>query len=162
MQKPLYRAKLVAVEGGFEQSFGANVVHVEDELVALGELVPDPKRGLPHGTPVHSLLVHLERGRPTEYELNDQSNAVEAEAVIAVEVGPKALVVRFVNGRGPRPGRVLLSRAIELFRDAKTTAEEQAPLASLRVEYSVKPRVAADLARVLGTTKAPAKKARSR
>jgi hypothetical protein len=75
-----YRPALtVRLDGGIEQTFDANVVHVDDEVAAFGELVPDPDRGLPYGTVVHSLLVHLGEQGAEQIEFNDQGNSVPSQ-----------------------------------------------------------------------------------
>ncbi len=158
MAKPTYRSSLEAVDGGFEQSYTANVIHIDDELLAFGELVPDPQRGLPYGTPVHSLMVHLERKRPVTFELNDQANAVGASDVATIEVARTWMRIRFQSGRGPLPGRVSLAPEIELFRDAKRSAKESAPLASLQIAYAIAPKAFARLGKLLASA-APKKRA---
>lgn len=112
-----YRPILTSVGGAHEQSFTANVVHVDHTLVAFGDVVPDPARGLPYGTPVHSLLVHVSRGRPSRFELNDQGNTVRMDAVERIELARDQVRIVFRPGAGPASGRVSLSKEIELFED---------------------------------------------
>jgi hypothetical protein len=113
-----YRPTLADLpNGGVEQSFDANVVHVDDELVAFGELLPDPTRGLPYGTPIHSLLVHLGDDGPEMVEFNDQENTIEVDAVERVELAPKHVRLHFRRGAGVVAGRVTLAPEIEVFED---------------------------------------------
>lgn len=133
MPHPLYRPQLSGGEGAFEQSFDANVVHVDDDLVAFGELVPDPERPLPHGTPVHSLLFHLAEDGVELVELNDQGNTVPASAVAGVELASGHLRVAFRAGKGPFAGRVSLSPEIEIYEDADDDAVQ---LSAVRVRFT--------------------------
>jgi hypothetical protein len=116
--KPYRPTLATGPEGGVEQSFAANVVHVEDDLVALGDLIPDDPRGLPYGTPVHSLLVHLgDGGRPEMIEFNDQGNSVSVGTVERTELSRERLRLVFRRGAGPFAGRVPLAEEIEVFED---------------------------------------------
>lgn len=132
----VYRPNLLALpDGGRAQVFAANVVHIDDELVALGELIPDPRRGLPHGTPIHSLLIHLEDRAPSAFELNDQGNTVSASDVVRVDVEPGLVRIRFREGHGPSPGRVSLDPSIEMLHDESLTDEDGRPLRELHVAF---------------------------
>jgi hypothetical protein len=114
-----YRPTLTYLPGGVaEQSFHANVVHVDDELVAFGDLLPDDERGLPHGTPVHSLLVHLGEDGPEAIEFNDQGNTVDVDAVQEFDLARGYARLSFRGGAGPFAGRVSLAPEIEVFEDA--------------------------------------------
>jgi hypothetical protein len=143
-----YRPSLAErADGGYEQSFTANVVHADDALVAFGDLVPDAVRGLPYGTPVHSLLVHLSAGRPEMIELNDQGNTVGAESVTRADLARDHVRIVFDRDAGPVAGRVSLSEEIELFEDVipdpddETFSEydrfEDVPLTSLCVRFDL-------------------------
>jgi hypothetical protein len=120
--------------GGVEQSFRANVVHVEDELVAFGDLIPDSARGLPYGTPVHSLLVHIGEDGLEMIELNDQGNSVMTDAVKKVELSRDEVRFYFRAGAGPLAGRVALAREIEVFEDVPF---KSVSLAAVRVRFDV-------------------------
>jgi hypothetical protein len=101
-----------------EQRFAANIIAVEDGLIALGDLLPKPGKALQFGTPIHSLLIHLD-GAQTWFELNDQGNTRDTSDVERLELTPTTLRIVFAAGRGPYSGRVSLSPEIEIFdRDA--------------------------------------------
>jgi hypothetical protein len=113
-----YRPALTSLpDGGFEQTFTANVVDVDDGLIAFGELVPNDPRGLPYGTVVHSLLIHLEDEEPSMIELNDQGNTVDADRVAHAELERGRLRLVFYQGDGPFAGRVSLDKSIDIFED---------------------------------------------
>lgn len=135
MGRPIYRPELSGGPGAIEQAFDANVVHVDEGLVAFGELVPDPERPLPHGTPVHSLLVHLDEEGPALVELNDQHNTVPIAAVDGAELARDHLWLRFRPGQGPVAGRVSLAPEIEVFED-DAERDDEALLAAVRVRFT--------------------------
>jgi hypothetical protein len=116
--KPYRPAFVVAPDGGVEQSFTANVIDIDETAVAFGDLIPDAARGLPYGTPVHSLLVHLgEDGRPELLEFNDQGNTVAVAAVERVELESNHVRFVFRADAGPYAGRVSLAPELEVFED---------------------------------------------
>jgi len=130
-----YRPSLTrGATGEAEQSFTANVVHIEDALIAFGEIVEAPPRGLPFGTPVHSLLVHFEGDRLALIEFNDQGNTVEADAVSRIELARDHLRIHFHEGAGPFAGRVSLAPEIEIFRDEEGN---EGQLGTLCVHFNV-------------------------
>lgn len=136
MSRPGYLPSLsVLGPGALEQAFDANVVHVDDDLVALGEIVPDPERPLPHGTPVHSLLIHLGEDGPELVELNDQHNTVGVAALCRTELARDQLRLAFLPGQGPVPGRVSLAPEIEVFDD-DAERDDAPPLAAVRVRFT--------------------------
>ncbi len=116
--KPYRPTLATGLDGGVEQSFMANVVHVEDALIAFGDLIPDAARGLPYGTPVHSLLVHLGDDGPEMIEFNDQGNTVSVETVKHAELALDHVRFVFRPDAGPFAGRVRLAAEIEVFEDA--------------------------------------------
>ena len=120
------------------------MVHVDDDLVAFGELVPDGARGLPHGTPVHSLLVHLGDAGPEQLELNDQANTIAIDALTHVELSRDEIRFELRTGAGPFAGRVSLASDLELFEDAVPDGDlasyeryEDVQLSSLRVRFTL-------------------------
>lgn len=129
-----YRPNLIDGPDGAEQSFTANVVAVEEELVAFGDLLPDEERSLPHGTPVHSLLIHLGEDGPELFEFNDQGNTVECEALARTELGRDRIRFVFHEAAGPWAGRVSLGEAIEVFEDEEY---EDAQLGALTIVFDV-------------------------
>lgn len=130
-----YRPELTDLpDGGVEQSFHANVVHVEDDLVAFGDLIPDTARGLPYGTPVHSLLVHMGENGPEMIELNDQGNSVKVDAVEGMDLSRDQARFFFRENSGPCAGRVSLAKEIEVFTDMPF---ELVRLGALRVRFHV-------------------------
>jgi hypothetical protein len=140
-----YRPALTNLPGGgLEQSFDANVVHVEDDLVAFGELFPDSARGLPYGTPVHSLLVHVGEHGPEMVEFNDQGNSVAIDAVERVDLVRDQARFFFRDGNGLVAGRVSLAKEIEVFEDVEpersgvgVPSGGALELAALRVRFDV-------------------------
>jgi hypothetical protein len=104
-------------DGGIEQSFTANVVHVEDALVAFGDVIPDAARGVPYGTPVHSLFVHVGDDGPKMIEFNDQGNTVYIDALRHAELARDHVRFVFHHGAGPFAGRVSLAEDIDVFED---------------------------------------------
>jgi len=143
-----YEPALVVGPEGVEQSFTANVVSTEDDLVAFGDLLPDEQRGLPFGTPVHSLLIHLGDEGPELFELNDQGNTVKRRALLRAELGSDRLRFVFRARAGPFAGRVSLSREIEVFRDkrpsrtgpfAKYRRFDDVRLSVLEIRFAIEP-----------------------
>jgi hypothetical protein len=133
-----YRPDLTDLPGGgVEQSFDANVVHVDDGLVAFGDLIPDLARGLPYGTPVHSLLIHLDENGPEMVEFNDQGNTVEIDALERVDLSRNQ--VRFVlrEGAGLFPGRVSLAAEIEEFEDVWLEPGAAVELGAILVRFDI-------------------------
>jgi hypothetical protein len=128
-----------------EQRFTANIVDVQDQLIALGELLPEPGKALAFGTPIHTLLIHLD-DEHTCFELNDQGNTREMDDVERLEVTPTTLRIVFAAGRGPYSGRVSLSPEIEIF-DRDTHEPEQ--LRSLLVEMNPTTAQLAQIKRLL-------------
>ena len=119
--------------------------------------MPDRRRGLPYGTPIHSLLIHLdEEGAPEAFELNDQGNTVPRKAVTAIEVTRDAVRLTFAQGKGPRPGRVSLDPEIEIFAPPKKTSASKARLGALRVTFEASPAVTKKLRDVLTSPRKPA------
>jgi hypothetical protein len=158
-----YKPRLVEIEDGrFEQEFTANVVHVDDVLVAFGELIPDPDRPLPAGTPVHSLMLHLPSDEvPFMAEFNDQGNTRYGEDVEAIELGRTDLRVRF--SAGPYAGRVSYSEASDPFEDERPDGDDRfefdwyeryddIDLASLRIRFDLDETRHAELKRQLART----------
>lgn len=145
MRRPYAPRLAASAEGGFEQTFTANVVHVDEDLVAFGDVLADPARGLPFGTPVHSLLVHYAGGRPGEVERNDQHNAVGIDAVERIELSPDRLRIVFRADRGPFAGRVSLSEEIEVFDDVEPGRFADVRLTALSVEFSADSQLLARL-----------------
>jgi hypothetical protein len=138
MKRAAYQPTITTLsDGTVEQSFSANVVHVSDEVIALGDIIPDKKKGLPYGTPVHSLLLHLsERGAVELIELNDQDNTVPRKAVRELTVARGTLRIVFQKGKGPLAGGVaapdtgpaLGALKVAFEADAATTKKLQAKL----------------------------------
>lgn len=121
---PTYRRQLVSSDGGVEQQFTANVVHLdvgdEGTQIAFGDLVRS--RGVPlrRGTLVHSLILQLPSamGEGTaSLELNDQGNTRDADTLAHCEPGRTHFRAHFRPGTGPFAGRVSLSEAIEILTD---------------------------------------------
>jgi hypothetical protein len=113
-----------------EQRVAANIISVSTELIAFGELLPERGKALELGTPIHTLLIHLD-GPETMFELCDQGNTRDASDVERVELAPTSLRGVFAAGRGPYSGRVSLAPEIEFF-DHDAHASEQ--LRSVLVE----------------------------
>ncbi len=135
-----YRADLQPTDSGMEQSFTANVVHVEETgegwLVALGDLSPPPEgQPINAGTPIHSLLLQL--SDEPEYdtvELNDQGNQRGiGQCVKRIELTATSLRVIFLEGQGPYAGRVSLSEELEFLEDE---VADDVQLASVRVTFT--------------------------
>lgn len=126
---------------GDEQRFSANIISVEKRLIALGELLPEPGKALKFGTPIHTLLIHLQHGE-TLFELNDQGNTRRMSDVECVELTPTALRIVFVAGRGPYSGRVSLSPEIEIFdRDTHTPKQLRSVLIEMNPTASQLERI---------------------
>lgn len=143
-----YRPTLTALpDGGVEQAYDANVVHLEDALIAFGEILPDDPRGLPFGTPVHSLLVHCADGGAADMlELNEEGNTVDADEVARTELTADHVRFVFRDGAGPYPGRVGLSPEIEVFEDEEF---DDVPLSSLLIRFTIDDAKLAELRRRL-------------
>jgi hypothetical protein len=97
-----------------EQRFTANIISIQRQLLAFGELLPRPGRALKFGTPIHSLMIHLD-GKDTLFELNVQANTRDTKDVERVELTSMRLRVVYAMGRGPYSGRVSLAPEIEIF-----------------------------------------------
>ena len=129
-----------------EQRFTANIISVSKQLIAFGELLPAPGKALKFGTPIHSLLIHLD-GDQTLFELNQQSNRRDTRDVARLEVTATTLRLVFAPGRGPYSGRVSLSRDIEIFeRDKFAPQQVRSVLVVMRPTASQRARIAQLLA----------------
>ena len=99
-----------------EQRFVANIISVQKQLIAFGDLRPTRGKALKFGTPIHTLLIHLDdEDDETLFELNDQGNTRDTSDVERLELTPTTLRIVFAPGRGPYSGRVSLSPEIEVF-----------------------------------------------
>jgi len=127
-----YRPALVLSPEGFEQSFTANVVHVDADLVAFGDVLRDDPRGLPHGTPIHSLLVHIGEDGPEMIEFNDQDNTVAVDALASVRIAGDHVRFVFRREAGPFAGRVSLATEIEVFENVRPDEEAETAFARFR------------------------------
>jgi hypothetical protein len=115
-----------------EQRFAANIISVQKQLIAFGELLPERGKALKFGTPIHTLLIHLDAA-DTLFELNDQGNTRGTSDVARVELTPASLRIMFVADRGPWSGRVSLSPQIEIFdRDMHRSQQLRSVLVEMR------------------------------
>lgn len=148
-----YRPNLRQVGNGLEQSFDANVVHVEDTgegwLIAFGELAPREGHPIEMGTPIHSLLLRLsEEPEADTVEFNDQHNQrVITTELERIELSPTSFRVTFVEGAGPVSGRVSLSAEIEFLKDDDIGGAPM--LTSIRVNFAPAPEKLAMLEKAL-------------
>ncbi len=124
-----------------EQRFTANIISVNKQLLAFGDLLPAPGKALKFGTPIHSLLIRLD-GDHTLFELNDQGNTRGASDVDHLELAPTTLRLVFAPGRGPYSGRVSLSREIEIFdRDSHKPKQVRSVLVAMKPTSSQRSRI---------------------
>lgn len=129
-----------------EQRFTANILSVNKQLLAFGELLPAPGKALKFGTPIHSLLIHLD-GDQTLFELNDQGNTRGTNDIFRIELTPKTLRLVFMPGRGPSSGRVSLARKIEVFeRDNHVPKQLRSVLVAMTPTTNQRTRIAQLLA----------------
>jgi hypothetical protein len=152
-----------------EQRFAANIISVQKQLLAFGELQPVRGKALKFGTPIHTLLIHVAGGQ-TLFELNGQGNTRDARDVEYLEITPTTFRIVFAEGRGPFSGRVSLSPKIEIFdRDAHEPMQLRSVLVDMtptksqlaRIE-TLFPRDMSDLEAAATTDRTPvAKKAKA-
>ena len=150
-----YRPHLVKRStGGYEQQFAANIVHVEDTLVAFGDLIPEEGLPLEQGIPRHSLLLHLSDSEDDfMVEFNDQGNTCYGDSLSEIELGASEL--RLVFSSGPLAGRVSLSSELEIFEDELPDREfgvgsfGDVQLESLLVSFSIDASRHSELERLL-------------
>lgn len=130
-----YRPTLhIGPKGDVARPFTANVVHAETSLVAFGEIIADPERGLPHGTPVHSLLLHFADGGLEMVEFNDEANAVSVTELERIALARDHARFEFRRDEGPMAGRVSLEEEIEVFDDEDW---DDAQLCAIEVHFAL-------------------------